>query len=177
MGGQDPDIMEVLRFMQNEQMNINPAASSGAKFQQQQQVVVETPLSKLIKSPLPIVAIALIVYVFFILELDTIIGGAVFSLFIAWEVLVFTLTAFVLNNSSANSYSHLINLVPLFAPSLNPKALQIILKFLMFANKVMRDLAVFIFTFVITHISYSYLIVGESFQVILDKDFSSLFGR
>lgn len=170
--GQDPDIMEVLRLMQNEQMRTNPSSANNTV----PPTLVETPFSKTLKSPIPIVIIALITYSLFILNIESMIGGAVLSFFITWEILAFTLTAFVLKSSMNNTNSFL-NFLPLFLPRLNPHALQLILKILTFSNKIMRDLAMFLFTFVVFHISYSYLVNGESFQVILDKDFNNLFAR
>lgn len=172
MRGQDPDIMEVLRLMQGnpqEPMG-NPQAAAAAQLP-------ETPTSRFIRSPLPIIFLALFTYIAFALNVEEMFGGNVFSFFIVWELLVFTMTAFILKDSSTNQLSSIIALLPLVLPRLNTQALQMSLKVFTFANKMLRDFAVFLFTFIAMHLTYSYVILGESVNRILDSDFNRIFAK
>jgi hypothetical protein len=166
-GNQEPDIMEMIRLMQGGAAPNDPNFSANPPQQQKP----ETPFSKFIKSPLPIMAIAIITYSLFIFQFHHVMN-AVFSIFIAWEILVFTLTAFLYPES--NSLSGILNFLPLFFPRLNSKILQMALKIFLFFNKAFRDLAIFVFTFVMFHIAYSYIIAGESLSRILDKDMNNV---
>lgn len=173
LAGQDPDIMEVLRLMQgNQQDPLRP--------QQQQKTappIPESSYSKFIKSPIPIVCLAIFTYMAFALDLESAFGANVFSFFIVWELLVFTMTAFVLKDSSTNQLSSLIALLPLFLPRLNTQLLQFILKVFTFFNKMLRDVAVFLFTFVSMHLVYSFCVKGDSVNRILDSDFNRIFEK
>lgn len=172
LGGQDPDIMEVLRLMQGNPQDplIMPQRNSAP-------AVPESSYSKFIKSPIPIVFLALFTYMAFALNLESAFGANVFSFFIVWELLVFTMTAFVLKDSSANQLSSIIALLPLILPRLNTQLLQIIFKVFTFFNKMLRDVAVFLFTFVTVHLVYSYCFRGESINRILDSDFNRIFEK
>jgi hypothetical protein len=163
--------MEVLRLMQgNPQDPIRPQQSTAPPKP-------ENPYSKFIKSPIPIVFLAFFTYMAFALNIESAFGANVFSFFIVWELLVFTMTAFVLQDSSTNQLSSLIALLPLILPRLNPQVLQFGLKVFTFFNKMLRDVAVFLFTFVAMHLAYSFLIKGESLNRILDSDFNRIFEK
>lgn len=161
----------MLRLMQG-----NPIDSMGPQ-QQPVPVQPETTYSKFIKSPLPIVFIALFTYIAFTFNIQSTFGGHVFSFFVVWELLVFTMTAFVLRDSSANQLSSIIALLPIFLPRLNTKLIQITLKVFTFLNKLLRDVAIFLFTFVMMHLTYSYFYKGESINRILDSEFNRIFEK
>lgn len=161
----DPqDIFEMLKSMQG-----------GQKFPQSTQPSVppvpESTFSKFIRSQVPIVVIALIVYMVFTANLDFMVGGTVFSSLIVWEVFEFFMTTFVIKQQVQQG--GLVNLLFMFGGVSQEKS-QIILKLLGLANKILRDIAIFMFTFVLIHLTWSYLIVGESLTEILDKDFNNL---
>lgn len=169
--GQDPDIMEVLRLMQGNPQN--PTRPQQQTFP----VQPESPYSKFIKSPIPIVFLASFTYMAFAFNLESAFGANVFSFFIVWEILVFTMTAFVFKDSAANQLSSILALLPLFLPRLNTKLLQIILRIFTFLNKMLRDVAIFLFTFVAFHLVYNFCIKGESINRILDSDFNRIFQK
>lgn len=164
---QESDIFELLKTMQG--------GSGGQPFGQSAQPqpppIPETPISKFIRSKTPIVLLALIVYALFAANLDFLVGGAVFSSLIVWEIFEFFVTTFVLKQPPQQG--GLVNLLFVFGGVSQEKA-QIILKLLGLANKIMRDIAIFMFTFVMLHLGWSFLVVGESLTEILDKDFSNL---
>lgn len=158
------DIFELLKTMQG-----------GQQFSQSTQPmtppVPETALSKFIRSKFPIILIALIVYMLFAVNLDFAVGGAVFSSFIVWEIFEFFLTTFILREQPKQG--GLVNLLFVFS-GVSPEKSQLILKLIGLANKIIKDMAIFMFTFVMIHLLWSYLVVGESLTEILDKDFSNL---
>lgn len=140
-------------------------------FQPAAPPVPETPASKIIRSKVPIVLLALIVYLLFALDLDFLVGSAVFSSLIVWEIFKFFVTTFVMKQPTQQG--GLVNLLFIFGGVSQEKG-QLILKVLGLANEVIRDIAIFTFTFVMIHLAWSFIIVGESLGQILDKDFSNL---
>lgn len=133
--------------------------------------VPETPLSKFIRSKRIVVLLAFIVYMLFVMNLQFLVGGAVFSSLIVWEVLQLFLSTFVIKQPPQQG--GLINLLFVFG-GVSPVNTQRILKVIALFNKIIRDIAIFMFTFVMIHLGWSYLVIGESLSQILDKDFSNL---
>lgn len=160
------DIFQLLKTMQGP----NGPQPFGQSTQPQAPPVPETPVTKFIRSKTPVVLLALIVYTLFALNLDFLVGGAVFSSLIAWEIFEFLITTFVIKQPQQGG---IVTILFAFGGVSQEKA-QIILKLLGLFNKVLRDIAIFMFTFVVLHLAYSYLILGEGLTEILDKDFSNL---
>ena len=160
------DIFELLKTMQGR----NPTFTQSAQ-QPQAPPVPQTPFSKFIRSKFPMVIIALIVYMLFALDLDFIVGGSVFSSLIAWEIFEFFLTSFVIREPVQQG--GILNILLMFGGFSQQKT-QVILKLLGLFNKIIRDIAIFMFTFVMIHLAWSFLVLGESLTTILDKDFSNL---
>lgn len=160
------DIFELLKTMQGTNpMLAQPAPPSSPP-------VPESSLSKFISSKIPILLLALIVYVLFALDLQFVLGGTVFSSLIVWEILEFFLTTFVIKKPEQQG--GLVNLLFIFGGISQTKT-KIILRILGLANKLVKDIAIFMFTFVIMHLFWCFVIAGESMKAILDKDFSQLF--
>lgn len=156
------DIFELLKTMQGAQPFPQTAPATP---------VPESTLSKFVRSKVPIVVLAVFVYVAFAFDLDFLFGGAVFSSLIVWEVLELFLTTFVIKGPVQQG--GLVNLLFVFGGVSQQKS-QFILRLLGLTNKILRDIAIFMFTFVLVHLIWSSLIVGESLIEILDKDFSNL---
>lgn len=159
------DIFDIFKSMQG----------NSSQFSQSQQPstppLPQTPLSKFFRSKLPIVIIALIVYMLFTLNLDVVIGSSVFSSLIVWEIFEFFMTTFVIKEPLQQG--GIVNILFAFGGFSQQKT-QLILKLLGLFNKIIRDIAIFMFTFVITHLLYSFIVVGDRLSEILDKDFSNL---
>jgi hypothetical protein len=124
--------------------------------------------------PVPIVLLALFVYALFAANLEWLVGGAVFSSLVVWEIFEFFVTTFVIRQPQQPG--GIINVLFAFGGVSQEKA-QIILKLLGLTNKVLRDIAIFMFTFVLLHLAWCYLVLGEGLSEILDKDFSNLLRR
>lgn len=157
------DIFDIFKSMQGNSSQFSQSS--------QQPPLPQTPLSKFLRSKLPIVIIALIVYMLFTLNLDVVIGSSVFSSLIVWEIFEFFMTTFVIKEPLQQG--GIVNILFAFGGFSQQKT-QLILKLLGLFNKIIRDIAIFMFTFVITHLLYSFIVVGDRLSEILDKDFSNL---
>lgn len=113
---------------------------------------------------------ALITYLLFALHIDYVIGGSVFSMLIAWEVFEFGYTTFIAPDNEQNAI-----ITALFAfAGITPEKGRMILKILGLSTKIVRDVAIFLFTFVVMHILWCRFVLDESFATILDKDFENI---
>lgn len=158
------DIFELMRAMQGNQQFPQSAQPATPP-------VPETPLSKFLKSKRVIVLLAFFVYMLFAFNVQFLVGSAVFSSLIIWEIVQFFLSTFVIRQPAQPG--GLVNILLMFG-GISQRNTQIILKVLTLFNKVIRDIAIFMFTFVMIHLFWSYLVVGENLTEILDKDFSNL---
>lgn len=166
--GFDPnsqDIFEMLKTMQGNPPPFPQSAQPAAP------PVPETPVSKFVRSKVPIVLLAVVVYMIFALGFDFIVGGSVFSSLIVWEIFEFFITTFVIKGPVQQG--GLVNVLFMFG-GVTQQQTQVILKLLGLTNKIIRDIAIFMFTFVMLHLGWSFVVVGESLTQILDKDFSNL---
>jgi calcium signal-modulating cyclophilin ligand len=161
------DIFELLKTMQGTNQPFMPTGPQSPAAPP----TPETPTSRFIRSKYPIVILALVVYMLFAFDLEFLVGGAVFSSLIVWEILEFFLTTFVIKQPVQQG--GLVNILFMFG-GISTEQTQIILKVLGLFNKIIRDIAIFCFTFVMLHLSWSFLVLGESVTQILDKDFSNL---
>lgn len=169
LAGFDPGSQDIFEMMKAMQGGGNlPFAQSA---QPTSSPIPETPFSKFIRSKIPIVLLSLIVYMLFAMNLDFIVGSSVFSSLIVWEIFEFFITTFVIKSSTQQG--GLVNLLFIFG-GVSQETTQLILRLLGLANKVIRDIAIFMFTFVMIHLVWSYAVIGESLTEILDKDFSNL---
>jgi hypothetical protein len=166
--GDQQDVFELLRKMQESSTSSNQSQSTA------QAPIPETNFTRFIKSKYPVIIIAFIVYIMHTLQLEIYIGSSVFSLFILWEVFEFILTAFVIKTPA-----HLNVMLSFVSAGLgiSQNTTQFIIKVLGLTNKIMRDIAIFLFTFVLLHITYSYAFIGASWTEILDKDFKNLLAK
>lgn len=141
-----------------------------APIEQQQQTreIPETFLQKLVKTKLPIVLISILVYFLFASNTEFWVGSSVFTALLAWELIDFLIMGSVSSGSSRNNYLSILFLLG----GVPQNTATIILKSLDILNKVLRDVAIFMFVFVITHLSWSYLVINDSLSVILDRDFN-----
>ena len=168
LAGFNPESQDIFEMMKAMRM---PNGTSPQPFGQSAPPIPETPLSKFIRSKTPIVLLALIVYTLFAANLDFLVGGAVFSSLIMWEIFEFFITTFVIKQPQQQA--GLVNILFAFG-GVSPEKTKLIMKLLGLFNKVLRDIAIFMFTFVVLHLMWSYLVLGEGLTEILDKDFSNL---
>lgn len=113
---------------------------------------------------------ASVTYLLFALHIDYTIGRSVFSILIAWEVFEFGYTTFIAPDNDQNA---IITALFAFAGITQEKG-RIILKLLGLTTKIVRDIAIFLFTFVLMHIVWCRFVLDQSFATILDKDFENI---
>ncbi|KAG5683029.1 hypothetical protein PVAND_012339 [Polypedilum vanderplanki] len=164
-GMPNKDVFELLKAMQD-----NKTQTSN---QQQQQKPPETAFTKFIQSKIPIVLIALIVYTLHVFNLEKFVGNSVFLLLLLWEIFEFCITAFIIKEPLPQN--QIFVLLSMFL-GLSPSRIQLIMKVLGLFNKILRDIAIFLFTFVFLHLTYSFCYKGENISEILDKELSSMLG-
>jgi hypothetical protein len=163
------DVFELLKSMQQNRT----VQGASTQQQQQQQKTPETPFSRLVRSKVPVISIALLVYTLHALNLERFVGHSVFSMLVVWEIFEFFMTAFIIREPVPQN--QIFVLLSMFL-GLNPARIQQILKLFGLFHKILRDLAIFVFTFVLLHLAYSFGFKGESLNEILDKDFTTMFG-
>lgn len=166
MNSENSDIFELLRSMNQN----GPGQSPFQNTTPQQPLVPETLLSKIIRSKIIIVFIALLVFFIFATNNETLILGNIFTVLIGWELIEFYLSSTIAPPPTAAG--GMLNILFMFG-GISPIQTKMILKFLQLANKTLRDVAIFMFTFVLFHLLWSFFMKNESLDEILDKDFSN----
>lgn len=154
------DVFELLRTMNTEQSPLS----------EPKPVIPETLLSRLIQRKVPLMLLAIIVYLIFATDNEFLLGSNVFVALMGWEAIEFFLNGRSFRSAAGGGGSYL-NILFLLG-GIPPQTSQIVLNVMELANKVLRDVAVFVFFFVITHILWS-LFAGEILSEILDKDLTS----
>lgn len=166
MNSENSDIFELLRSMNQN----GPGQSPFQNATPQQPPLPETLLSKIIRSKIIIVFIALLVYFICATNNESLILGNIFTVLIGWELIEFYLSSTIAPPPAPAG--GMLNILFMFG-GISPIQTKMILKFLQLANKTLRDVAIFMFTFVLLHLFWSFFIKSESLNEILDKDFSN----
>lgn len=166
MNSENSDIFELLRSMNQNGPGQNPFQNATP----QQPPIPETLLSKVIRSKIIIVFIALIVYFICATNNETFILGNIFTLLIGWELIEIYLSSTIAPPPAPSG--GMLNILFMFG-GISPIKTKMILKFLQLSNKVLRDVAIFMFSFVLLHLFWSFFVKNESLNEILDKDFSN----
>lgn len=121
----------------------NPLFANMSKENQTQ--VPDTPLKKFLKTKLHIALFGLLSYV--IITLGDF-KCSVFLIFLLWEIA----EIFLLRQHETNQ-NPIINIVFMFL-GISPTKINVLLKWVQLLNKVLRDVAIFLFVFVCSHVSY-----------------------
>lgn len=109
--------------------------------------VPDTPLKKFLKTKIHIGLLAILTYLLITIAQF---NCSVFLIFLLWEIT----EIFILRQHESNQ-NGFINIVFMFA-GISPTKINIILKWIQLLNKVLRDVAIFLFFFISSHICYSY---------------------
>lgn len=121
----------------------NPLFANMSKESQTQ--VPDTPLRKFLKTKLHIALMGLLSYV--IITLGDF-KCSVFLVFLLWEIA----EMFILRQHETNQHP-MINIVFMFL-GISPTKINVLLKWVQLLNKVLRDVAIFLFVFVSSHVAY-----------------------
>ncbi|XP_031618856.1 uncharacterized protein LOC116337987 [Contarinia nasturtii] len=124
-----------------------PNAFFGNLNTNEQPKVPETPLQKFLNTKIHIGLLAVLTYLFILL---TPFHWNVFLVFLLWEIA----EIFILRQHESNS-NGIINVLFMLA-GISPAKVNIVLKWVQLLNKVLRDVALFMFFFVLTHVCRVY---------------------
>lgn len=125
-----------------------------------QHSVPETAVVKFLRTRIHLAMMAVAIYMLFATDQQYLIGSNVFILLLGWEIVeVFLLKTYEPRTSFLD--------VVFLLGGISKKYSQIILKFTQTINKVMKDVAFFVFFFVLTHLLWSRLVLGIELVYVL----------
>lgn len=131
----------------------SPAAAAAAP-------VPETALVKFLRSRVHFAVMAIVIYLLLATDQQHLIGGNVFLLLLGWEVVeVFLLKTYETRTSFLD--------VVFLLGGISKRYSQIMLKFTQTINKVLKDVAFFVFFFVMTHLVWCRLVLGMDLGQVL----------
>lgn len=137
----------------------DPLLSSlfGAQMPSSEPKAPDSPLKKFLGTKFHIAALAVFTY---LLVNTSSISCNVFLLFLLWEIVeIFILRQHEIQSNSMFSAF-------LMMAGISPTKLNVFIKWIQLINKVLRDIAVFLFSFVFTHIIYTQLTGRSSEEII-----------
>ncbi|XP_055596792.1 uncharacterized protein LOC129746890 [Uranotaenia lowii] len=122
--------------------------------------VPATRLVRFLRTKIHIALMATVVYLLFATGRQDLIGGNVFILLLGWEMIeVFLLRTYEQKGSMLN--------ILFMLGGISQQYSQMIIKFTQTVSKIMKDVAIFVFFFVLTHLIWSWLVLGIEFRYIL----------
>lgn len=125
--------------------------------------VPDTALTKLLRTRVHFALMAIVIYLLLATDQQHLIGGNVFILLLGWEMVeVFLLKTY----ETKTSFLDIVFLLG----GISRKHSQIILKFTQTIDKVLKDVAFFVFFFVMTHLLWCRLVLGMDLGDVLGYD-------
>ena len=107
---------------------------------------------------------AVSVYLLFALDCASYVGSNVFIVLLAWEIVeVFALKTYETKSSFLTSILFLLGGVP-------QHYTEIILKFVQTFNKILKDVAIFLFFFVFVHIFWNVYVLNHELKDVLNHE-------
>uniref|UniRef100_A0A1Q3F336 Putative conserved plasma membrane protein n=1 Tax=Culex tarsalis TaxID=7177 RepID=A0A1Q3F336_CULTA len=165
-GAANGDIFSLLNTLSQAQPNGFPGgmpfdtpAGAGAS----RAPVPETRLVKFLRTKIHIALLAIVVYLLFATGQHHWIGGSVFVLLLGWE------TVEMLLLKTYEPQASFLDVVFLLG-GISKRYSQFILKMTQTINKVLKDVAFFVFFFVATHLLWSRFALGIDFSYVLGYD-------
>lgn len=165
------DIFSLLNTLSQAQPNGFPGGLGGMPFggasessaAPSRPPVPETRLVKFLRTKIHIALMAIVIYMLFATGRQNWIGGSVFILLLGWE------TVEVLLLKSYEPRASFLDVVFLLG-GISKRYSQIIIKMAQTINKVLKDVAFFVFFFVVTHLLWSRLALGIELSYVLGYD-------
>ncbi|XP_058449724.1 uncharacterized protein LOC131429547 [Malaya genurostris] len=160
------DIFSLLSTLQQAQSNggisgVDTAYSGGPT--NDVPAVPESRFLTFLRTKIHIALMGIAVYLMFATDQRYLIGGNVFILLLSWELVeVFLL-------KSHEPKSSFLDIVLLLG-GISNKYSRIMMKIAQTVNKVLKDVAFFIFFFVLTHLVWSRMVLGIEFNYVLGYD-------
>lgn len=131
--------------------------------QQSQQTIPDSKLVKFLKTKLHIVFISMLIYFLYATNQQQYSNNNVFLYLLVWEV------AEILLLKSYESKNPFIGFVFVMG-GVSQHKINSFLKIIQTMNKILKDVAIFVFIFVITHIGYNYFTFGKGLTEILNEN-------
>lgn len=126
-------------------------------------------ITKILQSKVHISAIAIITYL--LAATDVAFRTHVFTLFLLWEVVeLFLLKAYEKNQTSYLGIVFLVSGIP-------SEHSTVVVKWLATIRRILKDVSIFAFFFVVSHLLWQRFAVGQSFAAILDNEMVQEFDR
>lgn len=125
--------------------------------------VPETRLIKFLRTKIHIALLAILVYLLFATGQHHWVGGSVFVLLLGWETIEMVLL------KTYEPQASFLDVVFLLG-GISKRYSQFILKMSQTINKVLKDVAFFVFFFVATHLLWSRFVLGIEFSFVLGYD-------
>uniref|UniRef100_A0A8D8CCA2 (northern house mosquito) hypothetical protein n=1 Tax=Culex pipiens TaxID=7175 RepID=A0A8D8CCA2_CULPI len=125
--------------------------------------VPESRLVKFLRTKIHIALLAILVYLLFATGHQHWIGGSVFVLLLGWETVEMLLLKTYEPQASILDVVFLLGGIP-------KRYSQFLMKLTQTINKVLKDVAFFVFFFVATHLLWSRLVLGIEFSYVLGYD-------
>lgn len=123
----------------------------------------ETRLVKFLRTKIHIALLAIVVYLLFALGQQSWIGGSVFVLLLGWETIEMVLL------KTYEPQASFLDVVFLLG-GISKRYSQFIIKLTQTINKVLKDVAFFVFFFVASHLLWSRFVLGIEFSYVLGYD-------
>lgn len=154
MGTPEPDI-DIFQLLNNfKQAQPNGQPQSTASPQQAH----TTKMTKFLRTKIHFAVLAILTYV--MVATDTLVTKNIFLMFLLWEAAeVFLLKTYEVNKTSFIGILFMLGGIP----AIHSTA---IIKFMETAVKILNDVAVFVFYFVVSHILWKMFVMGYTFDSI-----------
>lgn len=155
------DIFELLNTFSRPDQNGNISNMSRNNHPQSRQT--DSTLVKIIKSKIHILFMSVIIYILVMTNRDKYIGSNIFLVLLTWEIVeVFLLKTY----ENRNNFIGIIFLLG----GISQKYSQIIIKVVETVNKLFKDVAIFAFFFVSTHLFWNYYVLNNNLKTILNVE-------
>lgn len=163
-GAANGDIFSLLNTLSQAQPNggmpFGSAADSPAAAASRPPPVPETRLVKFLRTKIHIALLAVVVYLLFASGQQSWIGGSVFVLLLGWETIEMLLL------KTYEPQASFLDVVFLLG-GISKRYSQFIIKMTQTINKVLKDVAFFVFFFVASHLLWSRFVLGIEFSYVL----------
>lgn len=148
-------------FMEMSQAGSGLSSGPTPGGQSRAQPLKPSTTTRILRSKIHFSLLAVLTYI--LIANDYMLTSNVFIMFLMWEMA----EVFVIKRYETTKTSFLGILLLLGGiPSIHS---TIIIKWLETANKILGDVAIFVFFFVVSHLFWQRLIIGQTFDVILDN--------
>ncbi|GAB0093269.1 uncharacterized protein DMENIID0001_083480 [Sergentomyia squamirostris] len=161
--GSHPDNEDIIHML-NSMRNVNNGFTPGNQGFRQEKPSPPGLIQRFLRTKIHIVLISIAVYMIFATGNEHIVSGNVFLALLLWELAEVLILRTYQTRSSFAVILYLIGRIPEEYTSSAIKIFETI-------NKVLQDVAVFTFFFVLTHLSWHKFILGSDLKTLLNQEY------